>query len=122
MEVLSRPDTWKTALKHDQAAYQRNADGSYKVGALLCSPCWCSSGGTRSLTPHHLRHDIYVDLPTLLCNHEESGTKHVFQHTTAMVEIDAHARRALRRSSRSSAPQTPPLLLSNALVGRDDVR
>ena len=32
VEVLSRPDTWKTALKHDQAAYQRNADGSYKVG------------------------------------------------------------------------------------------
>ena len=31
VEVLSRPDTWKTALKHDQAAYQRNADGSYKV-------------------------------------------------------------------------------------------
>jgi hypothetical protein len=31
VQVLSRPDTWKTALKHDQAAYQRNADGSYKV-------------------------------------------------------------------------------------------
>ena len=31
VEVLSRPDTWKTALKHDQAAYQRNADGSYKA-------------------------------------------------------------------------------------------
>lgn len=43
VEVLSRPDTWKTALKHDQAAYQRNADGSYRVSchaAMLLLSCW----------------------------------------------------------------------------------
>jgi len=29
--VLSKPNTWFTALKHDQAAYKRKPDGSYEV-------------------------------------------------------------------------------------------
>lgn len=29
--MLSKPNTWFTALKHDQAAYKRKPDGSYEV-------------------------------------------------------------------------------------------
>jgi len=31
VDVLSKPNTWFTALKHDQAAYKRKPDGSYEV-------------------------------------------------------------------------------------------
>lgn len=29
--MLSKPNTWFTALKHDQAAYMRKPDSSYEV-------------------------------------------------------------------------------------------